>query len=107
MQKVSYASVVGSLMYAQVCTRLDIVRILGRYLSDPRMQYWKSKGLEIIGYSNSNFVGCQNSKRSISGYIYMLARGAISWKSVKQILIAPLTIVVEFVACFEACNHGI
>ena len=34
MQKIPYASAVGSLMYAQVCTRLDIVYIvgmLGRY----------------------------------------------------------------------------
>ena len=38
MQKISYASAVGSLMYAQVCTRLDItyiVGVLGRYLSNP------------------------------------------------------------------------
>ncbi|RDX76212.1 hypothetical protein CR513_43820, partial [Mucuna pruriens] len=40
MQKIPYASVVRSLMYAQVCTRSDIafvVRILDKYLSDPRM----------------------------------------------------------------------
>ena len=33
---------VGSLMYAQVCTRPDIayvVRMLGRYLSNPSMDY--------------------------------------------------------------------
>ncbi|RDY14606.1 hypothetical protein CR513_00304, partial [Mucuna pruriens] len=35
--------------------------------------------------------GCQDRKRSISGYIYMLAGGAISCKSVKQTLIAPST----------------
>ena len=38
MKGVSYSLVVGSLMYAQVCTRLDItfvVGVLGRYLSDP------------------------------------------------------------------------
>ncbi|RVW45632.1 Retrovirus-related Pol polyprotein from transposon TNT 1-94 [Vitis vinifera] len=43
MEKFPYASVVGSLMYAQVCTRLDIVyivRMLGRYLSN----------LEFIAY---------------------------------------------------------
>ncbi|RDX84752.1 hypothetical protein CR513_34153, partial [Mucuna pruriens] len=50
-----------------------------------------SKGLEIIEYSNSDFAGCQDSKRSTSGYIYMLAGGAISWKSIKQALIAPST----------------
>ncbi|RDY11636.1 hypothetical protein CR513_03666, partial [Mucuna pruriens] len=63
--------------------------------------------LEIIRYSNSDFTGCQDSKRSTSRCIYMLARGSISWKSVKQTLIAPSTMAVEFVAFFEASNHGI
>ncbi|RDX86469.1 Copia protein, partial [Mucuna pruriens] len=87
----------GSLMYAQVCTRFDnafVVGVLGRCLNDLRMKhwkavkhvmrylkrtkgnmstYWKSKILEIIGYSNSDFARCQD----------------------------------EFVACFEASNHGI
>lgn len=40
-----YASAVGSLMYAQVCTRLDIdyaVNILGRYLSNPGLGHLKA-----------------------------------------------------------------
>ncbi|RDX64612.1 hypothetical protein CR513_56816, partial [Mucuna pruriens] len=131
MQKIPYALAVGSLMYAQVCTRPDIafvVGVLSRYLSDPGMQHWKavkrvmrylrrtkghmltyrkSEDLEIIGYSDSDFAGCQDSKRSTSGYIYMMARGAISWKSVKQTFIAPSIMVAKFVACFEASNQGI
>ncbi|RDX83544.1 hypothetical protein CR513_35523, partial [Mucuna pruriens] len=131
MQKIPYASAVGSLMYAQVCTRPDIafvVGVLGRYLSDPGMQHWKtvkhvmlylrrtkghmltyrkSEDLEIIGYSDSDFTGCQDSKCSTSRYIYMLAGGAISWKSVKQTLIAPSTMAAKFMTCFEASNHGI
>jgi len=42
MQKISYASGVESLMYAQVYTRSDIafiVEMLGRYLSNPRMDH--------------------------------------------------------------------
>ena len=38
MENISYASTVGSLMQAQVCTRLDIafiVGVLGQYLSNP------------------------------------------------------------------------
>ncbi|RDX93239.1 hypothetical protein CR513_24532, partial [Mucuna pruriens] len=125
MQKISYASVVGNLMYAQVCTCPDIAFV---YLSDPGMHHWKavkhvmcylrrtkgymltyrkSEDLEIIGYFDSDFVGCQDSKCSTSGYIYMLAGGAISWKSVKQTLIAPSTMAIKFVACFKASNHGI
>ena len=45
MQKIPYASAVGSPMYAQVCTRLDIAYIIGMlgiYLSNPGIDHWKS-----------------------------------------------------------------
>ena len=131
MEKIPYASTVGSLMYAQVCTRPDIayiVGVLGRYLSNPGMDHWKaakrvmrylqrtkhymltyrkSDKVEIVGYSNSDFSGCQDSMKSTSGYIYLLAGGAISWKSAKQSLIASSTMAAEYIACYEASNHGV
>ncbi|RDY07304.1 hypothetical protein CR513_08597, partial [Mucuna pruriens] len=59
------------------------------------------EGLEIIRYSDFDFVGCQDIKHSTFVYIYMLAEGgAIYWKSVKHTLIAPLTMVVEFSCLF-------
>ncbi|KAL5542825.1 hypothetical protein UlMin_010535 [Ulmus minor] len=118
-------------MYAQVCTRLDIayiVGMLGRYLSNPGMDHWRaaktvmrylqrtkeymltyrrSDQLEIIGYSDSDFAGCQDIRRSTSGYIYLLAGGAISWRSAKQTLITSSTMEAEFVACYAASNQGI
>ena len=45
------------------------------------LTYRKSDKLEIIGYLDSDFAGCQNSCRSTSGYVYMLVGGAIAWKS--------------------------
>ena len=131
MERFPYASVVESLMYAQVCTRSDIayiVGMLGRYLSNPGMDHWKkakrvmwylqrtkgymltycrSNHLEIVGYLDSDFAGCLNSRRSTSYYIFMLVRGIISWKSVKQTLIAFSTMEAEFIAYYEASNHGI
>ena len=131
MQKIPYASAVGSLMYAQVCTRPDIayiVGMLGRYLSNPGMDHWRAAKrvmrylqrtkeymityrrldqLEFIGYSNSDFAGCQDSRRSTSSYIYLLAGGAISWRSTKQTLVTSSTMEAEFVACYEASNQGI
>ena len=131
MEKFPYASAIGSLMYAQVCTRPDIVYIvgmLGRYLSNSGMDHWKkakrvmrylqrtkdymltyrrSSHLENVGYSDSDIAGCLDSRRSTSSYIFMLARGAISWKSVKETLIASSTMETEFMACYEASNHGI
>ena len=71
------------------------------------LTYRRSTHLEIVGYSDSNFTGCLDSTRSTSGYISMLAGGAISWKSVKQTLIASSTMEVEFIAWYKASNHGI
>ncbi|KAK4404156.1 Retrovirus-related Pol polyprotein from transposon TNT 1-94 [Sesamum angolense] len=131
MQKIPYSSVVGSLMYAQVCTRPDIAYItgmLGRYLSNPGLNHWRAAKkvlrylqrtkdymltyrrtdqIEIIGYADSDFAGCQDSMKSTSGYIYMLAEGAISWKSAKQSFIASSIMTAEFIACYEASNQGI
>ncbi|XP_047326892.1 secreted RxLR effector protein 161-like [Impatiens glandulifera] len=101
--------------------------MLGRYLSNPGMDHWvavkrvmrylkrtkdymltykKLDQLEIVGYSDSDFAGCQDSRRSTSDYIFMLAGGAILWKSIKQTLIASSTMAAEFIACHEASNHG-
>ena len=118
-------------MYDQVCTRLVItyiVGMLGKYLSNPGKDHWiaakhvmrylqrtkdymltfrKLDQLEIIGYYDSDFFGWPDSMKSTSGYIYLLAGGSISWKSVKQSIVASSTMTAEFVACYEASNHGI
>ena len=46
MEKVPYASAVGSLMYAMVCTRPDIAHAVGvvsRFLSNPGKEHWSSE----------------------------------------------------------------
>ncbi|WJZ97087.1 hypothetical protein VitviT2T_015721 [Vitis vinifera] len=94
MKNIPYASAVGSLMYAQVCTRPDItfvVGMLGRYQSNP----------------NSDFAGCVDSRKSTSGYIFILASGAISWRSIKQTMTATSTMEAEFISCFEATSQGV
>ena len=81
-----------------------------RYLQrtkDYMLTYRKLDQLEIIGYFDSDFAGCRDSMKSTSGYIYLLDGGVISWKSVKQSIVAFSTMAAEFVACYEASNHGI
>nr|CAN70299.1 hypothetical protein VITISV_001397 [Vitis vinifera] len=111
---------VGSLMYAQVCTRLDIafvVGMLGQYQSNPGLDHWRvakkvmrylqetknyklmyrrTSNLEVVGYLDSDFASCVDSCKSTSGYIFILAGGAISWRSVKQ-----------FISYFEATSHDV
>jgi len=71
------------------------------------LTYWRSDQLEITGFSDSDFARCQDRLKSTSCYIFMLAGGAVSWCSVKQTLTASSTMAAEFVACYEASNHGI
>ena len=45
MKKVPYASAIGSVMYAMVCTRPDIAQAVGvvsRFMGDPGKQHWKA-----------------------------------------------------------------
>ncbi|XP_060198335.1 secreted RxLR effector protein 161-like [Lycium barbarum] len=131
MESIPYSSIVGSLMYAQTCTRPDIsfaVGMLGRYQSNPGIDHWKdakkvlrylkgtkdymlmyrrSNSLEVIGYSDSDHGGCVDTRKSTFGYLFLLAEGAISWKSAKQSVIATSTMEAEFVACFEATIHAL
>lgn len=126
MEYIPYASLVGSLMYASTCTRPDIsfaVGMLSRYQSNPGKEPWilgkkilrylqgtkdhmltyrKSSHLEVIGFTDSDFAGCVDSRKSTFGYVFLLAGGAISWKCGKQSVIATSTMEAEFVACFEA-----
>ena len=102
--------------------------MFGRYMSNLGVDHWKaakrvmqylkrtkdfiimyrrSDSLEVIGYSDFDFVGCQDSKQSTSTYVFMLARGVISWRSSKHTLITSSTMATEFIACYEASNHGI
>jgi hypothetical protein len=72
---------------------------------DFMLKYRRSDNLEVVGYTDADFAGCVDSRKSTSGYIYMLSGGAISWKSFKQSLVAASTMQAEFVACYEATGQ--
>ena len=131
MKAISYSSSVVSPMYSQVCTHPDIafvVGVLGRYLSDPGQSNWKAAKkvwrylqgtkdlmltyqctdtLEVVGFSDSDYARCVDDKKFTSSYIFMMAKGAVSSKSVKQTLTTSSTMEAEYVACYEATYHAI
>ena len=45
--------------------------------------YRQMDNLDVIGYLDSNFVGYVDSRKSTSGYIFMMTGGTISLRSVK------------------------
>jgi len=69
--------------------------------------YRQTNNLDVIGYSDSDFVGCVDFRKLTSGYIFMMVGRAISRRSVKQSLTATSTMEVEFVSYFKATSHGV
>ena len=115
MSPIPYASALGSVMYAVVCTRLDISHVVGvvsRYMTNPGKEHWATlkwvlrylRGTsnycitidgcsdEVCGYVDSDFAGDLDKRRSTSGYVFTLAGGAISWMSKLQNIVALSTI---------------
>ncbi|KAL6310751.1 hypothetical protein AAG906_015088 [Vitis piasezkii] len=124
MSKVPYASAIGSLMYAMVCTRLDIAHAVGvvsRFMSRPRKQHWEAvkwilrylKGsldtclcftgasLKLQGYVDADFAGDIDSRKSTTGFVFILGGTTISWASNLQKIVTLSTIEAEYVAATE------
>ena len=128
MSRVPYASAVGSLMYAMMCTRPYIcfsVGLVSQYQSNPRREHWKAvkrilrylKGildyclvyqgseLRLVRYSDADWGGDLDQRKSTYGYVFLLNKGAISWCSKKQTCIALSTMEAEFIACSAAVQE--
>ena len=71
------------------------------------LMYRQTDNLDLVGYFDADFACYVDSRKSTSGYIFIMAGGAVSWRSVKQTLIATNTMEVEFVSCFEATSQGV
>ncbi|KAA0053328.1 gag/pol protein [Cucumis melo var. makuwa] len=87
MRNIPYAFVVGSLMYATLCTRPDIsysVGMVSRYQSNLR-----------------------HARKSTSGSVFTLNGGAVVWRSEKQTCLADSTMNVEYVVACKAAKEAI
>jgi hypothetical protein len=70
------------------------------------LTYERSGSIEIVGYSDSDFTSCLDTDRSMPGYVFKLAGGAISWSSYKQTVMTSSTMHIEFVACYETVGQA-
>ncbi|KAE8729067.1 putative inactive receptor kinase [Hibiscus syriacus] len=89
MSRVPYASAVGSLMFAMICTRPDIAQVLGEW------------------YVDYDYVGDLDKSKSTTGYVFKVADGVVSWVSKLQSVVATSTTEVEYVAVTQASKEAI
>jgi len=138
-----YRSMIGSLMYLMLCTRPDIafaVGALSRYNNSPKeshmdaakhlLRYVKKtshlglrlgpfagKDLYPILYSDADWAGDLDTRKSTGGYVCVLTeerspgeksnRSAVSWSSKRQQTVALSSTEAEYMALTQAAKEAI
>ena len=125
-----FKRLVGSLMYL-IATRPDIMYVFSlisrfmetamdshwqtekmilRYISGTRdygILYSKSDDFILVGYTDNDFAGSIDDRKSTSGYIFHLGSGAISRDSKKQPIVTLSTTEAEYVATTSAACQAV
>ena len=125
-----YMELVGALLHCVVCTRPDLAFIVGvasRFMSCPTWEHWQAvkgvlrylkstPGLGIVykrgdegllGYTDSDFAGDLDTKRSTGGYVYNFNGAAVSWQSKLLPTVALSTTEAEYMAAALAAKEAL
>jgi hypothetical protein len=63
--------------------------------------------VEIAGYTDANFAGNVNDRKSSNGYVFLFGGTTIFWLSKKQNYIAKSTVEVEYILYNPMVNNAI
>nr|GEW89635.1 hypothetical protein [Tanacetum cinerariifolium] len=123
-----YRSMIGSLMYLTAsrpdimfaicaCARhqvklkechLHAVKRIFRYLKGhPKLGLWypKASSFDLVAYSDSDYGGASQDRKSTTGGSQFLGRRLISWQCKKQTIVATSTTKAEYVAAASCCGQ--
>jgi hypothetical protein len=128
----SYATMIGKLMFAALCTRPDIaytVNHLAQFTScfglahitaiKRVLRYLKgtsfisltyrcaNEDFGEVGYSDLDWGASPLDRKSISGHIFMLRGAAVSWSLEKQPTVALSTMEAEYMALMHTCMQDL
>ncbi|KAD6795217.1 hypothetical protein E3N88_06113 [Mikania micrantha] len=131
MERVPYASAIGSIMYAMLCTRPDVsyaLSMTSRYQQNPGDAHWiavkiilkylkrtkdmfliyggTDEELSVKCYTDASFQTDRDDSRSQTGFVFTLNGGAITWKSSKQTVVAQSTTESEYIAASDAAKEA-
>ena len=118
--------------YLSTTTRPDIsaaVSVLSQYMSEPSSDHWigvkrvlrylrgtmnfglkfsvDDKNPQLVGYSDSDWAGDQDTRKSTTGYVFQINNCTVSWSSRKQSTVAKSSTEAEYVALSTATQEAI
>lgn len=129
-EKKKYQGMTGSLIFSMMETRPDIAyatSLVSRFAKNPShqhteavktiLQYLKgsrNRGITyggdeevcVVGYSDSDWAGDKESRKSTSGFIFMLNGGPVSWCSKRQSTVALSSTEAEYIALTLAAKKA-
>ncbi|GJR66840.1 hypothetical protein Tco_0012905 [Tanacetum coccineum] len=123
-----YRSMIGSLMYLTAsrpdimfavcaCARFQVtpktshllaVKRIFRYLKGkPTLGLWYSRDspFELVAYTDSDYAGATQDRKSTTGGCQFLGNRLISWQCKKQTVVATSTTEAEYVAAASCCGQ--
>lgn len=124
-----YQSLIGSLLYATLGTRPDIdfaVTRLSKYNAQPsnahwdyakyvlrylqgtknyRLRYQGASNDGLLSYSDSDYAEDRDDRHSTTGFVFLMAGGAISWASRRQPTISVSSTEAEYKAASDTCRQ--
>ncbi|KAK9003876.1 hypothetical protein V6N11_018772 [Hibiscus sabdariffa] len=105
MSQIPYASAIGSIMYAMICTRPDLsyaLSMTSRYQANPGEDHWTAVKniLKHLRRTKDVFL-------VYGGEEELRIKGAVSWKSSKQDTVADSTTEAEYIAASEAAKEAV
>jgi hypothetical protein len=126
----NYRETVGALLYLALQTRPDLAYAVGqvaRYCQNPKVEHWqavlqicgylngtKDYGIWVggertglVGYSDADFAGDVNDRKSTSGSIFFFHGGPVAWASKKQPCTALSTTEAEYISACEAAKTAV
>jgi len=67
----------------------------------------RTNPISVLGFTDSDWANCLNTRRSLGGHTYSLCSGIISWQVRKQKNMATSSCKTEYTAAFEVSKEGI
>nr|GEW68573.1 hypothetical protein [Tanacetum cinerariifolium] len=87
---------------------LHAVKRIFKYLKGhPKLRLWypKESPFDLVAYSDSDYGGATQDRKSTTGGCQFFGRSLISWQCKKQTIVATLTTEAEYVADASCCGQ--